>query len=188
MALQMDHYKKMVAQKLDPKGSVQQERAVAKGTPPKPVETEEIGTGHGGDPSAPLVIEEGENVEFSESEKKAIEDEAVRLTKEMIIEEAGRVGIGTSPPPTEIVIEDTGHLRIGDESPSEILQIDTEGSVGIAPTGWEPTAKLEVEPVTEIVERLVEEINAKDAVVDKPKKKVTKKKKSITKKKKSNKK
>ena len=182
MALQMDHYRKMVRQGLDPKGSVQQERDVAKGSPHKPVEIE------GTIEAMPGIIEDW-----------TVED---IVDAEMEVTSEGNVGIGTSPPPVEMVIEDTGHLRIGDESPSEALHIVTEGSIGIMPKDWEPTAKLHVETAPEILERLVTEIGPVDtselddmevvsgvntdtevSVVVKPKKKASAKKKAPAKKK-----
>lgn len=165
MALQMDHYKRMERQGLDPKGSVQQERDVASGTPTKPIED---------------FIEDWTVEDIVEAEMK--------------VKSAGNVGTGTVKPSVELVIEDTGHLHIGDESPSEALHIVTEGSVGIVPKkDWVPTAKLvvtdaegnELLKVDETAEIKFEE---KPVVAKKAKKKTSVKKKSTTKKKKTTKK
>lgn len=170
----MDHYKRMVRQNLDPKGSIQQERDVADGDPHKPVEVEGEIVAIPGDITDWVIEDAG---------KVGIASQHGDLTELHIVTE-GSVGLGgpnATSPSAQLNVE-TGEVTHAEETPLPVIPESGKLEDIEVPEGYTlRTAEFKPEDLVKVEE--------KPAVAVKPKKKKTPaKKKSTVKKKKSTKK
>lgn len=189
MALKLDHHRRMVQQGLDPKGTVQQERDMAKGDLVlKAIELPGIAIIN--ETAAKKLIEAVDRGEatmasgVSEAEP-IVEEDKTFIDPEVVVAKAEHTFSATSPE------EETTTVEITEETAKEMLKepdvFDVDATVGIGgPNATSPTVQLNIE--TGEVTGLEEKQPEIAVAVRKPKKKVSVKKKSTVKKKKSTKK